>query len=247
MNVGLIEHHRFAIAPMVVLAIDIDVATFSVGCVQSEVITVRTGIRVAVAHQSGARWQLGEHRRLDRANALYQFGGTRAELHGRRVAIAIPLEIEALPAGLEKRVETDVIVLVRTFDLAGVKQILAFGTNFFPMRLQRAQVGKISRIEIRFVGDFRKQIKKAIDRRQERRVITQLAPQLVAHSTTQVNVRNRDNVDNGNDQFHGNRHRLEINKLRPLPACRSPGLVQRLNAKQRPRNAIEPRRWSAFS
>ena len=229
MNVGLIEHHRFAIAPMVVLAIDIDVATFSVGCVQSEVITVRTGIRVAVAHQSGARWQLGEHRRLDRANALYQFGGTRAELHGRRVAIAIPLEIEALPAGLEKRVETDVIVLVRTFDLAGVKQILAFGTNFFPMRLQRAQVGKISRIEIRFVGDFRKQIKKAIDRRQERRVITQWAPQLVAHTSAQVDVRDGYNIYSGNDQFHKNRHTSEVNKLRPLPIDRPEGLVQRLN------------------
>ncbi len=164
------------------------------------------------------------------------------KLHGRRVAIAIPLEIKALPAGLEKRVETDVIVLVRTLDLAGVKQVLAFDANFFPMCLQGAQVGKISRIEIRLVGDFREQIKKAVDRRQERRVITQLAAQLVAHSATQVDVRNRDNVNNGNDQFHGNRHRSEVYKLRPLPACRSPGLVQRLNTKQRPLGAIQLRR-----
>jgi hypothetical protein len=35
----------------------------------------------------------------------------------------------------------------------------------------------------------------------------------VAHPATQVDIRNRDNVENGNDQFHGNRHRSEVNKL----------------------------------
>ncbi|MNP58820.1 hypothetical protein D3C76_1537710 [compost metagenome] len=81
------------------------------------------------------------------------------------------------------------------------------------MSLQRRQVGKVRRIEERLVGEFREQIKEAVDRRQERRVIAQLAAQLVAHTTAQVNVRDADKVDSGNDQFHGNRHTSEVNKL----------------------------------
>ncbi|MNN34294.1 hypothetical protein D3C81_1480950 [compost metagenome] len=50
-------------------------------------------------------------------------------------------------------------------------------------------------------------------------MITQLAAQLMAHSAPQVDVRNRDNVDNGYDQFHGNRHKSEVYKLRPHGSC----------------------------
>ena len=50
-------------------------------------------------------------------------------------------------------------------------------------------------------------------------MITQLAAQLVAHLTAQVDIRNGDNVDNGNDEFHGNSHRSEINKLHPPGSC----------------------------
>ena len=83
------------------------------------------------------------------------------------------------------------------------------------MSLQRRQVRKIRRIEKRFVGDPGEQIKEAIDRRQERRVVAQLATQLVAYATAQVDIRDGYYVDSGNDEFHGNRHTSEVNKLRP--------------------------------
>ncbi|MNI68462.1 hypothetical protein D3C73_1241600 [compost metagenome] len=83
------------------------------------------------------------------------------------MAVAVPFEVEALPAGLEERVEAHVVVLVGTFDLAGAQQILAFGADFLPMVLQRAQVRELGGIEERLVGFFREQIKEAIDRRQE--------------------------------------------------------------------------------
>jgi hypothetical protein len=102
------------------------------------------------------------------------------------------------------------------------------------MGLQWAQVREVGWIEVGFVGDFREQIKEAIDRCEKRRVIAQLAAQLVAHATAQVDVGNRYNINSGNDEFHGNRHTSEVNKLRPLPAQRLKGLVQRLNTKQRP-------------
>ncbi|MNP39929.1 hypothetical protein D3C76_1335250 [compost metagenome] len=86
------------------------------------------------------------------------------------------------------------------------------------MGLQRRQVGKVRRVEKRLVGDLREQIKEAIDRRQERRVVAQLARQLVAYATAQVDIGDGYYIDSGNDEFHGNRHTSEVNKLRPLAA-----------------------------
>ncbi|MNP30380.1 hypothetical protein D3C76_1234480 [compost metagenome] len=71
------------------------------------------------------------------------------------------------------------------------------------MGLQWTQVRELGRIEVGFVGNFREQVKEAIDRRQKRRVIAQLAPEFMPHSSPQMNIRNRYNVDNGNDDFHG--------------------------------------------
>jgi hypothetical protein len=62
-----------------------------------------------------------------------------------------------------------------------------------------------------------------------------LAAQFVAHSTAQMNVRDGDNINSGDDEFHRGRHTSEVNKLRPLPAKRSKGIVQRLNSKYRSR------------
>jgi hypothetical protein len=62
-----------------------------------------------------------------------------------------------------------------------------------------------------------------------------LAPQFVAYATAKVDVRNGDNVDAGNDQFHRYRHTSEVNKL-PSPANPlAKGLVQCLKTKQRSR------------
>ncbi|WP_236645562.1 hypothetical protein [Pseudomonas sp. Ant30-3] len=130
------------------------------------------------------------------------------------MAVAVPLQIKTLPAGFEERVEADIIVLIRTLDLARLKQALPFRADLFPMDLQRAEVRKIGRVEVRPVGNFRAQIQEAIDRRQERRVVAQLPAQFVAHVTAQMNVRNRNNIDSSDDQFQGNRHTSEVNKLR---------------------------------
>ncbi len=203
MNKHLVEHHRFAIAPVIVLTVDVDVAAGIIRRIQAQVITVGTRVRIAMAHQLGARWQLGKHRRFDRADALHQFGGAWAQLHRRWMAVAVPLEVEALPASLEERVEADIVILIRALDLAGTQQILALLANLLPVRLQRAQIREIRRIQVRLVGNLRKQIKEAVDRREERRVVTQLPPQLVAHASTQVNVSNGDDINSGNDEFHG--------------------------------------------
>ena len=45
-------------------------------------------------------------------------------------------------------------------------------------------------------------------------MIAQLAAQLMAYATAQVNIRNGDNINSGNNQFHGNRHTSGVNNLR---------------------------------
>jgi hypothetical protein len=57
-----------------------------------------------------------------------------------------------------------------------------------------------------------------------------LAPQFVAYATAQVDIGDGYEVDSGNDEFHGDRHTSEVNKLRPPTR-----LVQRLKTKQRAR------------
>lgn len=154
------------------------------------------------------------------------------------MAVAVPLEVEALPAGLEEGVEADVIVIIGSLDLPRLQQVLAFGANFLPMGLQRRQVGKIRRVKKWLVGDLREQIKEAIDRRQERRVIAQLAAQFVAYATTQVDIRDGYNVDSSNDEFHGNRHTSEVNKLRPWQRKSPVELAQRLKTRKLSRRTV---------
>ena len=56
-DVGLVEHHRLAIAPVVALAIDVDVAAGVVRRLQPKMKAQRASVRVAVPHQPGARRQ----------------------------------------------------------------------------------------------------------------------------------------------------------------------------------------------
>ncbi|VVN74470.1 hypothetical protein PS685_05223 [Pseudomonas fluorescens] len=195
-----------------------------------------------MADQPGARRQLGEHRRLDRADALHQFSGARAELHGRRVAVAVPLQVKALPAGLEERVEADIVVLAGALDLAGAEQVQAFGANVLPMGLQRTQVREIGGVEIRPVGGFREQVKDAIDRCQKRRVITQLAAQFVPHASAQVNVCNRYNINHSNDELHGKSSHVRSEQTASPGCVAARGLVQRLISKRRCRRRVPERR-----
>ncbi|MNF94925.1 hypothetical protein D3C84_776540 [compost metagenome] len=167
MDVGLVEHHGLTVAPVIALAVDVDVAPFIIRRFQAQVVTVTAGIRIPMANQPGARWQLGEHRGLDRTDALHQLRGKGAQLGGRGVTVAIPLQIKTLPAGLEERVEAHVVVLIRTLDLPGPQQALSFGADCLPVGLQRAQVRKISGVQVRLVGEPGEQIEEAVDRRQE--------------------------------------------------------------------------------
>ncbi len=75
------------------------------------------GVRIAVAPELRAVGQLGEHRGLDLGDAAQQRGRLRAQRGGRRMRVVVPLQVEALPAGLEERVEAGVVVRLGRLDL----------------------------------------------------------------------------------------------------------------------------------
>ncbi|MOA16914.1 hypothetical protein D3C78_1371470 [compost metagenome] len=94
-----------------------------------------------------------------------------------------------------------------------MQQVLAFGPDLFPVGLQRAQVRELRRAQERPVGQFRAQVKQAIDRCEKRRMIAQLAADLMPHPPAQMNVANGENVNRNNDELHGNRHNAGVNRL----------------------------------
>ncbi len=65
-NIGLIKQHPFPIAPAVALAIHLDKAAVIVRRRQAEMKAQRTGVGIAVARQTAAVWQGGEHGRFHR-------------------------------------------------------------------------------------------------------------------------------------------------------------------------------------
>ncbi len=77
-DVGLVEHHRHAVAPHQPLAVDVDEARLRVRRDQAEVIAQRAGERIAMGIQLRAGLEQREHRRLHRADPRQQRHRPRA-------------------------------------------------------------------------------------------------------------------------------------------------------------------------
>ncbi|MNS78572.1 hypothetical protein D3C72_1121900 [compost metagenome] len=201
-DVGLVEHHGLAIAPVVALAVDVDVAAFDARRPQAQVVAQRTGERVAVAHEAAARGQLGEHRGLDGADALEQLGGARAQHGGRGVRLVVPLQVEALPAALEEGVEAHVVELARGLDAAAVAHGQRLFADHFPVFLEDAHLGELRGRQVRRTGHLREKVHEDVQRRQEGRVIRELSEELVPDLATEVNVECAEHEDGKNDPLH---------------------------------------------
>jgi len=104
--------------------------------------------------------------------------------------VAIPLQIKALPAALEERVETDIVRLFRTFDFTSLHQVARFIADLLPMILQGLQLREICRFKVRLCRNFGEQIQEAIDWSQERGMVAQLASQFMANVAPQVHMGN---------------------------------------------------------
>ncbi|KAG1183044.1 hypothetical protein G6F35_015452 [Rhizopus arrhizus] len=142
-DVGLVEHHPLAIAPALLDAVHFDVAAVVVGRGQAQVQAQRTGERVAVRAQFTARRQLREHRRAHVRQRLQQRRGLRAHRLRRRVRRAVPLQVEALPATTEERVEAGVVERAGGSDLLRIAQRQCLVADHLPVLAQRLQLREL--------------------------------------------------------------------------------------------------------
>ncbi len=204
-HVGFIEHHVFTIAPGVDLAIDEDAAVVGVGRGQAQVITQRTGKRVAVRVEVAATRQQRKHCALDVGDAADQRHGLRAQGLGRWQRFVVPLEVEALPALLEKRTETGVVVLFGGADVPLVEQVHRLFANHFPVVLEHIQLGELAAVQVRLGRHSREQIHQSVIRGEQRRMVDELAQHRQTGLAAQVHIQRAADKQQQHRQFGGQR------------------------------------------
>ncbi len=183
---GLVEQDGFAVLPEVALAVDLDVAVGRVRRDQAQVVAHRARVRVAVAHQRALGRQRREHRALDRRDAVEQRHRARARGVGRGQLGAVPLQVEALPARTEERVEAHVGVAVGHADAPRFVEAQRLGADLFPVRLQRRQVGEGGGGRVRRELHAREQHHQHVEGRQQHGVVRERLHQAEAGAPAQV-------------------------------------------------------------
>ena len=187
-HIGLVKDHAFAFAPAVGRAVDFDHAAVVIGCQHSQVVAQRSGIGVAVQIEFGAGGQLGKHGGFHAGDGFDQRRGLGAQLHGRGVGIAVPLQIKALPAGFEEGVEACIVVVGGGLDLHVLLQIDGFLADFAPVGLQRGQLGEGAGGQVGRAWHLAEHQHEDVEWRCERGVVKQLLDHFVTHLAAQVHV-----------------------------------------------------------
>jgi len=188
-HVSLVEHHVFTITPGIFLAIDKDAAGIGVGGRQAQVVTQRTGKRVAVRVEVATARQQCKHRTLDVGDAVDQFNGLGAQQFGRGQRLVVPLEVKTLPALFEERAETCVVVLFCGANIALVEQMHGFFANRLPVVLEHIQLREFAAVQIRLGRHTGKQVHQGVVGRKERGVVDELAQHRQPRLATQVHVK----------------------------------------------------------
>ncbi len=205
-DVGFIEHHPLAIAPALLHPVHHDVAAIVVGRAQAQVQAQRTGEGIAVRAQFAARRQLREHRRTHIGNRFDQGHGLRAHRLGRRVRRAVPLQVEALPATAEERIEAGIVVAAGGGDLLRIAQRQRLVADHLPVLPQRLELRELlARVQERRGRHLREQIHDDVDRGHEAGVVQQLARPARADLAAVMDVQHagheqrcQDNLDDQN-------------------------------------------------
>ena len=117
-----------------------------------------------------------------RRNRIQQLDRLRAQRARRRQKIVVPFQIKALPAALEERIETPVVVLRRRADKALVEQLHRFVADRLPIVAQLCEFRKAVDRDHRLVRNRRARIHQHVVRGEIGRMIAELAgdPQTLA-------------------------------------------------------------------
>src|SRR6516164_1988339 len=126
-----------------------------------------------------------KHRAMDGWNRIQQLDGLRAQGARRWKKVVVPFEIKALPAALEERVETPVVVLRSRPDEAFVEQPHRLVADRLPIVAQLCQFGDRDH---RLVGDCRARVHQHIIGSKIGRVIAELTADLETFTAAEMYV-----------------------------------------------------------
>src|SRR6516164_1388674 len=129
-----------------------------------------------------------KHRAMDGWNRIQQLDGLRAQGARRWKKVVVPFEIKALPAALEERVETPVVVLRSRPNEAFVEQHHRLVADRLPIVAQLCQFREAVDRDHRLVGNRRARVHQHIIGSKIGRVIAELAAYLETFTAAQMHV-----------------------------------------------------------
>src|SRR4029079_3446420 len=148
-HVGLVEDEILAVPPRIPVAVDRNAAGVGVRRDEAEVIAKRARERIAVLADVATWRHRGEHRAVHRRNREHELAALRTELGRRRQWLAVPLQIETLPAPAEERVEAEVVVALGGADVAALVERDRFVADRWPVVAKTPELREIADVEDR--------------------------------------------------------------------------------------------------
>ena len=168
-------------------------------------ITQGTGKRVAVRVEVTAARQQRKHRALDVRDAAHQRHGLGAQRLGRWQRLVVPLEVETLPALLEERTETGVVVLFGGADVALVEQVHGLFADHFPVVLEHIQFRELAAVQVGLGRHRGKQVHQGVIWGEQRRMVDELTQHRQTGLATQVHIQRAADEQQQHRQFGGQR------------------------------------------
>ena len=161
-DVGLVEEQILAVAPHVRLAVDVDEAVLGVRRDEPEVVADRAAEGVPVLDQLAVGREQREHGAVDRGDALEERHRPGARLAGGGEEVAVPLEVEALPAALEERVERQVVVGIGLLDAALFQEGGGLVANHLPVLAEGTELREVLPVQDGPVGHARLEVERGV-------------------------------------------------------------------------------------
>ena len=147
------------------------------------------------------RRQEREHRTVHRRQRFEQRDRLRTQRLRRRQRMAIPRQIEALPAFLEEGVEAHIVVAGRRANLAFAHESERLVAYDLPVLAELREFGQLLHVDERLRGHRREQIHQRVVRRHDRRMILELAHERVPHAAAQMHVQRGGNEEINDDEL----------------------------------------------
>src|SRR3984957_20106703 len=137
----------------------------------------------------------------------------RAERARRRQEVVVPFQVKALPAALEERIETPVVVLGGRPDKTLVEQARGLVADGLPVLVEFRQFRKLLERDHRLVRDGRARTHQYIVRREGGRVIAELTAEAEPLTAAEMHIHGRGRQQVKADELRGEKRFQHVRAL----------------------------------